>query len=169
MPVKPQARKAMSKDQLQQRVNEVRTGGKGSVRRKRKIVHKSASGDDKKVMQTLQHLPHFTPLSGIEEANIFTKGGEVIHFENPKVCASQEAATLSISGHNETKKLQELLPGILSQLGLESMMNLKNLRDAAAAAEKPAEEKPAEEKKEEEKKEEAAPAAEEKKEEEKKN
>ena len=60
-------------------------------------------------------------------------------------------------------ELQELLPGILNQLGLESMMNLKGLRDAAAKAEekkeeeaKPAEAKPAEE----EKKEEAKPEAE---------
>lgn len=100
MPVKG---KNQSKEQLQMHVAGVRTGGKGSVRRKRKVVHKSASGDDKRVMQTLQHLPHFTPLSGIEEANIFLKNGEVIHFENPKVCASQEAATTSISGHCETK------------------------------------------------------------------
>lgn len=46
-------------------------------------------------------------------------------------------------------ELQELLPGILNQLGLESMMNLKNIHDAAAAA-KPEEAKPEEEKKEEE-------------------
>ena len=55
-------------------------------------------------------------------------------------------------------ELQELLPGILNQLGLESMMNLKGLRDAAAKAEEKKEEeaKPAEE----EKKEEAKPEAE---------
>ena len=99
----PAKGKSQTKEQLQMHVAGVRTGGKGTVRRKRKVVHKTASGDDKRVMQTLQHLPHFTPLSGIEEANIFTKNGDVIHFENPKVCASQEAATTSISGHNETK------------------------------------------------------------------
>ena len=152
-----------TQEKFQKRTVDVRTGGKGSVRRKRKVVHKSASSDDKRVMQTLQHLPHFTPLSGIEEANIFLKDGKVIHFENPRVCASQEAATTSISGHNETKSLQELLPGILNQLGLESMMNLKSLHDAAAKVEeekkeeaKP-EEKKEEEAKPEEKKEEAKP------------
>eukprot|EP01047_Picozoa_sp_COSAG01_P086644 COSAG01_NODE_19575_length_1002_cov_32.160576_2_plen_101_part_00 len=42
--------------------------------------------------------------------------GTVIHFSNPKVQASIAANTYVISGHAETKRLQDLLPGILNQV-----------------------------------------------------
>ena len=40
----------------------------------------------------------------------------MIHFSNPKVQASIAANTYVISGHAETKRLQDLLPGILNQV-----------------------------------------------------
>jgi nascent polypeptide-associated complex subunit beta len=62
----------------------VRTGGKGTVRRKRKAQHKTSStADDKKLGATLKKLG-VTNIPGIEEANMFKNTGEVIHFRNPK-------------------------------------------------------------------------------------
>lgn len=62
----------------------VRTGGKGTVRRKRKAQHKNSStADDKKLGATLKKLG-VTNIPGIEEANMFKNNGEVIHFRNPK-------------------------------------------------------------------------------------
>ena len=133
----PAKGKSQTKEQLQMHVAGVRTGGKGTVRRKRKVVHKTASGDDKRVMQTLQHLPHFTPLSGIEEANIFTKNGDVIHFENPKVCASQEAATTSISGHNETKSKNTPTHNILTNFNQLTYLFFLNFRASGAPSRDP--------------------------------
>ena len=69
-----------------------RTGGKGSVRRKKKAIHKTATSDDKKLGSTLKKLG-VTNIPAIEEVNIFTSDGNVIHFSNPKVQASIAANT----------------------------------------------------------------------------
>ena len=60
-----------------------RTGGKGSFRRKKKTVHKTATSDDKKLGSTLKKLG-VTNIPAIEEVNLFTSDGKVIHFSNPK-------------------------------------------------------------------------------------
>ncbi|EWM29809.1 hypothetical protein NSK_004843 [Nannochloropsis salina CCMP1776] len=102
----------------------VRTGGKGTVRRKRKAQHKTSStADDKKLGATLKKLG-VTNIPGIEEANMFKNTGEVIHFRNPKVQASIQAKTYVISGAAETKSIQDLLPGIIQQLGGENIQAL---------------------------------------------
>ena len=53
--------------------------------------------------------------------------GMVIHFNNPKVQASLAANTFAVTGHAETVPLTELLPGILTQLGSDSLSNLRQL------------------------------------------
>ena len=76
-------------------------------------------------------------IPGIEEVNIF-KDETVIHFTNPKVQASIAANTYVVSGPSQTKKLQDLLPGIISQLGTDNLANLKKIAqeygNSAAAA-----------------------------------
>lgn len=62
---------------------QVRTGGKGSVRRKKKAVHKSNTTDDKRLTSTLKKLG-VNNIPGIEEVNLFKEDGTVIHFTNPK-------------------------------------------------------------------------------------
>lgn len=53
--------------------------------------------------------------------------GTVIHFNNPKVQASLQANTFAITGHAESKKITEMVPGILSQLRPENFQHLKSL------------------------------------------
>lgn len=103
----------------------VRTGGRGSVRRKKKAVHKTTTTDDKRLQNTLKRLGVNT-IPGIEEVNIF-KEDTVIHFTNPKVQASIAANTYVVSGPSQTKKLQDLLPGIINQLGTDNLANLKKI------------------------------------------
>merc|ERR1712166_500103 len=104
-----------------------RTGGKGSVRRKHKAVRKNASQDDKRLKTTLNKL-NVRDIPAIEEVNLFFKDdGKVIHFANPKVQASIAANTYVVSGNAETKKLQELLPGIINQLGPDNLADLKKI------------------------------------------
>ena len=55
--------------------------------------------------------------------------GNVIHFTNPKVQAAIAANTFSISGTGEHKELSEMLPGILNQLGPDSLNSLKRLAE----------------------------------------
>jgi nascent polypeptide-associated complex subunit beta len=107
--------------------SQVRTGGKGSVRRKKKAVHKTtASSDDKKLGSTLKKMG-VTNIPAIEEVNLFKQNGQVIHFSGPKgtvtpalclgdfidltfvfgilisVQASIAANTYVVSGTSETK------------------------------------------------------------------
>uniref|UniRef100_A0A914HCB3 Transcription factor BTF3 n=1 Tax=Globodera rostochiensis TaxID=31243 RepID=A0A914HCB3_GLORO len=68
-----------------------------------------------------------TNIPGIEEVNMIKDDGTVIHFNNPKVQASVPANTFSITGTAENKQITDMLPGILNQLGAESLTHLKKL------------------------------------------
>ena len=61
----------------------VRTGGKGTVRRKHKAVRKAATHDDKRLKATLNKLA-VRDIPAIEEVNLFRDDGMVVHFVNPK-------------------------------------------------------------------------------------
>merc|ERR1712054_32407 len=113
--------------------NEVRIGGKGTQRRKRKVVHKTATTDDKKLQSSLKKLAVNT-IPNIEEVNMIKDDGTVLHFNNPKVQASLAANTFAVTGHAENKQLTEMLPGILNQLGAESLTHLKRLASNVGGA-----------------------------------
>jgi nascent polypeptide-associated complex subunit beta len=112
--------------QLQKSAANVRIGGKGTARRKKKIVHKASNTDDKKLQSQLKKL-NINPIPGIEEVNMFKDDGSVIHFTNPKVQASPQANTFAISGQAETKQVSEMLPSIVNQLGPEGFASLRKL------------------------------------------
>jgi len=113
----------------------VRIGGKGTPRRKVKKVHKSSGTDDKKLQTTLKKL-HVQPIQAIEEVNMFKSDGNVIHFSAPKVHASVPANTFAIYGNGEEKELTELVPGILNQLGPDSLASLRKLAESYQAMQK---------------------------------
>ncbi|KRX61169.1 Transcription factor BTF3 -like protein 4 [Trichinella patagoniensis] len=116
----------MNRDKLKAMQSVVRIGGKGTARRKKKVVHKTATTDDKKLHSNLKKLA-VNSIPGIEEVNMIKDDGTVIHFNNPKVQASVAANTFAISGHAESKQITEMIPGILNQLGTESLDHLKRL------------------------------------------
>nr|ACF79335.1 unknown [Zea mays] len=91
----------MNVEKLKKMAGAVRTGGKGSMRRKKKAVHKTATTDDKRLQSTLKRIGVNT-IPGIEEVNIF-KDDIVIQFQNPKVQASIPANTWVVSGVPQTK------------------------------------------------------------------
>eukprot|EP00629_Pelagomonadales_sp_RCC1024_P018615 CAMPEP_0119295936 /NCGR_PEP_ID=MMETSP1329-20130426/50314_1 /TAXON_ID=114041 /ORGANISM="Genus nov. species nov., Strain RCC1024" /LENGTH=129 /DNA_ID=CAMNT_0007296859 /DNA_START=144 /DNA_END=533 /DNA_ORIENTATION=+ len=91
-------------------------------------MHKTATSDDKKLGSTLKKLG-VTNIPAIEEVNLFTSDGKVIHFSTPKVQASIAANTYVVSGPNEAKQLTELLPGIMNQLGPDNIDHLKQIAD----------------------------------------
>ncbi|TYI57662.1 hypothetical protein E1A91_D11G297600v1 [Gossypium mustelinum] len=121
----------MNVERLQKMAGAVRTGGKGSMRRKKKAVHKTTTTDDKRLQSTLKRIG-VNAIPAIEEVNIF-KDDAVIQFLNPKVQASIAANTWVFSGSPQTKKLQDILPGIINQLD-----NLDNLRKLAEQFQKQA-------------------------------
>ncbi|KAK1428908.1 hypothetical protein QVD17_17748 [Tagetes erecta] len=128
----------MNVEKLMKMAGAVRTGGKGSVRRKKKAVHKATTTDDKRLQSTLKRIG-VNSIPAIEEVNIF-KDDVVIQFSNPKVQASIAANTWVVSGSPQTKKLQDILPGIINQLGPDNLDNLRKLaerfqKEAAGGAE----------------------------------
>merc|ERR1711976_1075366 len=116
----------MNAEKLKQLQANVRIGGKGTARRKKKVVHRTATTDDKKLQSSLKKLS-VNNIPGIEEVNMIKDDGSVIHFNNPKVQASLAANTFAVTGQAENKQIAEMLPGILNQLGAESLANLKKL------------------------------------------
>uniref|UniRef100_A0A7S1TLQ5 Nascent polypeptide-associated complex subunit beta n=1 Tax=Erythrolobus australicus TaxID=1077150 RepID=A0A7S1TLQ5_9RHOD len=105
----------------------VRTGGKGTVRRKRKAVHKSPPTDDKKVQSTLKKLG-LSPIPNCEEAHLFREDGKVLVFSNPKLSGSIGANTFALSGTPVLKDVGELVsPELLSQLGGTQIQQLQEL------------------------------------------
>ena len=83
--------------------------------------------------KTLKHL-QVNNIPGIEEVNMIKDDGTVIHFNNPKVQASLAANTFAVTGHGENKQITDLLPGILNQLGAESLTHLKKLASNVPSA-----------------------------------
>lgn len=123
----------MNAEKLKQLEAQVRIGGKGSARRKKKVIHRTNTTDDKKLQVSLKKLG-LTTIPGIEEVNMIKDDGEVIHFNNPKVQASLAANTFAVTGHAEIKQITEMLPSILSQLRAENFSSaLKKLATSGGA------------------------------------
>jgi len=118
----------MDPEKLARLQAQVRIGGKGTVRRKVKKVHKSSGSDDKKLQTALKKL-NVQPIQSIEEVNMFKDDGNVIHFAKPKVHASLTSNTFAIYGNGEEKELTDLMPGILNQLGPDSLASLRRLAE----------------------------------------
>lgn len=110
-----------------------RLGGKGTMRRK--VVRKakpSSAQDDKKLQGALKKL-NVQPIPGVEEVNMFREDGHVLHFTTPKVHAAVPANTFAIYGIGHVKELTELVPGILNQLGPDSLASLRKLAESYQA------------------------------------
>jgi len=125
----------MDTEKLKRLQASVRIGGKGTPRRKTKKVHKSSGTDDKKLQTSLKKL-NVQPIQAIEEVNMFKEDGNVIHFAAPKVHASVPSNTFAIYGNGEDKELTELVPGILNQLGPDSLASLRRLAESYQSLQK---------------------------------
>lgn len=123
----------MDRDKLMKMASAVRTGGKGTMRRKKKAVHKTISTDDKRLQNTLKRLGVNT-IPGIEEVNIVKDDNSIIHFVNPKVQASIAANTYVVSGPSTTKSLAEMPelmgginPAIFNQMDPAQLAQLQKM------------------------------------------
>ena len=95
------------------------------------------NADDKRIGSVLKKLA-LTDLKGVEEVNLIRDDGYVIHILAPKIQASVPSNTYVISGQSDTRKIEDLLPGIMAQLGPESMEYLRtyaeNVQEHGSAA-----------------------------------
>ncbi|KAH8113977.1 NAC-domain-containing protein [Phellopilus nigrolimitatus] len=102
---------------LQKQAASNRIGGKGSVRRKVvRPTKASTAQDDKKLQGALKKL---------NEVNMFREDWE-LH-------AAVPANTFAIYGAGSVKELTELVPGILNQLGPDSLASLRKLAESGPA------------------------------------
>lgn len=93
----------MNPEKLKKLQAGVRTGGKGTVRRKKKVVRGAGGNDTKKVAESLKRLG-VNPLPGCDEATLFREDGTGIHFKNPKVQAHVQANCFFISGQGQEQE-----------------------------------------------------------------
>ncbi|KAJ8270147.1 hypothetical protein GJAV_G00110880 [Gymnothorax javanicus] len=91
----------MNQEKLAKLQAQVRIGGKGTARRKKKVVHRTATADDKKLQSSLKKLA-VNNIAGIEEVNMIKDDGTVIHFNNPKPAGADSLTSL--------RKLAEQFP-----------------------------------------------------------
>eukprot|EP00009_Paramoeba_aestuarina_P006277 CAMPEP_0201523562 /NCGR_PEP_ID=MMETSP0161_2-20130828/20318_1 /ASSEMBLY_ACC=CAM_ASM_000251 /TAXON_ID=180227 /ORGANISM="Neoparamoeba aestuarina, Strain SoJaBio B1-5/56/2" /LENGTH=99 /DNA_ID=CAMNT_0047922719 /DNA_START=28 /DNA_END=327 /DNA_ORIENTATION=+ len=89
----------ITKELLAKRAEAVRTGGKGSVRRKSKGVHKQGanSADDKKVQDMSKKLG-VSPLGEIDEVIFHKSDGTTATVRNPRVDANIPGAAFVVRG-----------------------------------------------------------------------
>ncbi|KFH43567.1 Nascent polypeptide-associated complex subunit beta-like protein [Hapsidospora chrysogenum ATCC 11550] len=113
---------------VQERLKKLGQGARIGMRKVKRAPARSGA-DDKKLQQTLKKLGT-QPIQAIEEVNMFKSDGNVIHFAAPKVHAAVPHNTFAIYGNGEDKELTELVPGILNQLGPDSLASLRKLAES---------------------------------------
>lgn len=122
----------MNAEKLKQLQAQTKTASKGQPRRKeikrpKGLGMGGGAGEDKKLQAALKKL-NVQSMSGIEEVNMFKEeGSKILHFANPRVHGAANMNTFAIHGAGQDKDLTELVPGILPQLGPESIANLRRL------------------------------------------
>ena len=100
-------------------------GGKGTVRRTKKVVHKEAVAEDKKLKATIKKFG-MQVLQDIDEVNMFKDDNTVVHMRKPQTQFSVRENLLVVAGSAETKALKEMMPDILKQLGPQQYQFLKS-------------------------------------------
>ena len=116
----------MDAKKLERMQAQVRIGGKGTARRKKKTVYKTNTIADNKLQAAMQKI-RVNEIPSVEEVNLFKDNGSVMHFENPRVKASFHSNMFALNGQCEDKQFTELIPGIFGQIGPEAMSGLAKL------------------------------------------
>ena len=117
-------------NKLKQKFGNVRTGGKGSVRRRRKVTKKTGAQDDKKLKSALNRL-QVRDIPAIEVVNLFREDGGVTQFVNPKVQASIPANTYVVTGTPEDKTLQDVMKNSYLELMMSAGSDPKRMQQFA--------------------------------------
>ncbi|AET38255.1 Egd1p Ecym_2535 [Eremothecium cymbalariae DBVPG len=86
----------------------------------------SSSKDDTKLQSQLSKLKAVT-IDHVEEANFFKEDGNVLHFNKVGVQVAPQHNTSVFYGIPQEKSLQDLFPGIIPQLGAESINALTQM------------------------------------------
>jgi len=104
----------------------VKLGGKGSQRRKVKVVHKTTINSDTKLKTVIKKFGAQV-LPDIAEVNMFQDDNTVMQFKKPEVYGSIPNQTIIVFGAPETKDLKDVFSEIMNQMGTKQLEKLKEL------------------------------------------
>ena len=100
-----------------------RLGGKGTQKRKVKVVHK-AETEDKKVRELVKKVGA-QPMPDIVEMNFFHNDSTVSQFKNPEVFISFPNQVIVLSGQPEVKPLKDCIADVIQQVPLDQLELIK--------------------------------------------
>ena len=103
-----------------------RLGGKGTPKRKHKVVHHSSSNNDKQTKDVIKKL-QAQPLQDLNEVNMFTSEMKVMQFKNPEVFGNLPNQTFIVCGNPEEKTIKDNLPEFITQLSESQVSKLKSV------------------------------------------
>ena len=103
----------------------IKLGGKGTPKRKVKVVHHSTSNNDKQTKDIIKKL-QAQPLQDLNEINLFTKDLKVMQFKNPDVYGNIPNQTFIVCGNHEEKTVKDNFAEFITQLSSAQMTELNN-------------------------------------------
>ncbi|KAJ2513665.1 Nascent polypeptide-associated complex subunit beta [Coemansia sp. RSA 2049] len=124
----------MNPEKLAKLQSQIRTGGKGTPRRKVRAT-KAVTKEDPKISSTLRQL-NAQPIADVEVINMFREDGRVIGFNAPRLNANIHANTFVIAGKPEEKSPEQALSEMFSRMGSfgpESLSQLAKLTEGFQA------------------------------------
>merc|ERR1712167_478229 len=95
--------KAEERTRLAAKFGNSQIGGEGTMRRKKKVQHKTNVVDDKKLNAVMRRM-NMQQIPGVEEINIIKDDNTVIHFTKPQLKGSIRDNSYVVSGNCETFK-----------------------------------------------------------------
>ncbi|KAJ2763899.1 Nascent polypeptide-associated complex subunit beta [Coemansia nantahalensis] len=121
----------MNAEKLAKLQSQVRTGGKGTPRRKVKKAVKVVAKEDPKIASTLKQLG-VQPIPDIDTVNMFMESGKVMAFNAPRLSANIQANTFVVAGRPEEKTPEQALTEMISRMGSFGPESLSQLAKMTA-------------------------------------
>lgn len=91
-----------ARKRMEEKFGNLKLGGKGTQKRKKLVVHKSAAVQDKKIA-AIAKKSGARNLGDTAEINVFKDDNSVLHFKKPKVEYAVKDKVTFITGTAETK------------------------------------------------------------------
>ena len=102
----------------------IRLGGKGTPKRKIKVVHHNSTNNDKQTKEVIKRL-QAQPLQELNEVNLFTNDLKVMQFKNPEVFGNLPNQIFIVCGQNEEKLVKDNFAEFITQLSKSQLEQLK--------------------------------------------
>ncbi|KAJ2910479.1 Nascent polypeptide-associated complex subunit beta [Coemansia aciculifera] len=120
----------MNPEKLAKLQSQIRTGGKGTPRRKIVKSSKPVAKEDPKLASTLKQL-NVQVISDVETINVFMEDGKVLGFNAPRLSANLEANTFVIAGKPAEKSPEQTFSDMISRIGSLGPESLSQLAKMA--------------------------------------